>query len=134
MVEKDLFKDKLNTLEKELNSLNKELQNKSSYFQKLYEDRTSGILPEKEFLVLMNKYKDDTSKLEDRIKIIKKDIISTTTKKETLKTKKNVFKKYSHIDKLNIEIVDDFIDKILIGNYDEEKNTRDIKIMWNFTI
>ena len=73
MIEHDLFKDKLNRLEKELNNINKELQNKSSYFQRLYEDRTSGILPEKGFLILMNKYKDDTcKKLEDIIKIIKR--------------------------------------------------------------
>ena len=67
----------------------------------------------------MNKYKDDTAKLEDRKKIKKKDIASTTAKKETLKTKKNIFKKYRHIDKLNVEIVGDFIDKVLIGHYDE---------------
>ena len=134
MIEQDLFKDKIKTLEKELNNINKELQNKSSYFQRLYEDRTSGILPEKEFLILMNKYKDDTAKLEDRMKIIKKDIASTTAKKETLKTKKNIFKKYRHIDKLDIEIVGDFIDKVLVGHYDEETNSRDIKIIWNFQI
>ena len=82
----------------------------------------------------MNKYKDDTTKLEDRMKIIKKDIASTTAKKETLKTKMNIFKKYRHIDKLDIEIVGDFIDKILVGHYDEETNSRDIKIIWNFQI
>ena len=134
MIEQDLFKDKLKTLEKELNNINKELQNKSSYFQRLYEDRTSGILPEKEFLILMNKYKDDTAKLEERMKIIKKDIATTTTMKESLKSKKNIFKKYRYIDKLNVEIVGDFIDKVLIGHYDEETNSRNIKVIWNFQI
>lgn len=133
-IEQDLFKDKLKTLEKELNNINKELQNKSSYFQRLYEDRTSGILPEKEFLILMNKYKDDTAKLEERMKIIKKDIATTTTMKESLKSEKNIFKKYRHIDKLNVEIVGDFIDKVLIGHYNEETNSRDIKVIWNFQI
>ena len=133
-IEQDLFKDKLKTLEKELNNINKELQNKSSYFQRLYEDRTSGILPEKEFLILMNKYKDDTAKLEERMKIIKKNIAITTTMKESLKSKKNIFKKYRHIDKLNVEIVGDFIDKVLISHYDEETNSRDIKVIWNFQI
>ncbi len=37
-------------------------------------------------------------------------------------------------EELSIEIVEDFIDKILIGNYDETTNSRDIKIIWNFTI
>ena len=82
----------------------------------------------------MNKYKDDTAKLEERMKIIKKDIAITTTMKESLKSKKNIFKKYRHIDKLNVEIVGDFIDKVLIGHYDEETNSRDIKVIWNFQI
>ena len=53
---------------------------------------------------------------------------------ESLKSKKNIFKKYRHIDKLNVEIVGDFIDKVLIGHYDEETNSRDIKVIWNFQI
>lgn len=82
VIEQDLYKDKLNSLEKELQSINKELQGKSTYFQKLYEDRTNGILPEKEFLILMNKYKDDNEKLEERQKIVKKEISSTLAKKK----------------------------------------------------
>ena len=73
-------------------------------------------------------------KLEERQKIVKKEISSTLAKKETVKTKKNIFKKYRHIEELSIEIVEDFIDKILIGSYDETTNSRDIKIIWNFTI
>lgn len=134
MIEKDLFKEKLDVLKKELNSIDKELESKSSYFQRLYEDRTKGILPEKEFLILMNKYKDDNTRLEERAKIVRKEINDTTTKKESLKTKKNVFSKYRHIDSLNTEIVNDFIDKVIVGHYDEETNSRDIKIIWNFTI
>ena len=119
---------------KKLQNINKELQGKSTYFQKLYEDRTNGILREKEFLILMNKYKYDNEKLEERQKIVKKEISSTLAKKETVKTKKNIFKKYRHIEELSIEIAYDFIDKILIGSYDEKANSRDIKIIWNFII
>lgn len=134
MVEKDLFHKKRKALEKELNSIENELENKSSYFQRLYEDRLNGILPEKEFFVLMNKYKDDIEKFEERKKLIEKEITFTNQKKETLKSKKNIFKKYEHIDNLNVEIVGYFIDKILVGKYDEESNTRKINIIWNFTI
>lgn len=133
-INEDLFKTKLDSLEKELQSINKELQNKSVYFQSLYEDRNKGILPEKEFLILLDKYKDDNLKLEERAQIIDKEITSIMAKKEVLKAKKNVFKKYQHIDKLSIEIVNTFIDKILIGPYNEETNSRQIKILWNFSI
>ena len=70
---------------KKLQNINKELQGKSTYFQKLYEDRTNGILREKEFLILMNKYKYDNEKLEEQQKIVKKEISSTLTKKRNSK-------------------------------------------------
>ena len=70
---------------KKLQNINKELQGKSTYFQKLYEDCTNGILREKEFLILMNKYKYDNEKLEERQKIVKKEISSTLTKKRNSK-------------------------------------------------
>lgn len=133
VIEQDLFKDKLNALEKELNNINKELQSKSTYFQRLYEDRISGLLLEKEFIILMNKYKDDNNKLEERMKIVKKEIATTTAKKVTLKTRKNIFKKYKHIDKLNIEVINIFVDKVIVG-YENDDHSRDIKIVWNFTI
>ena len=42
-----------------------------------------------------------------------------------------IFKKYRHIDKLNKEIVDEFIDKVWIGKVDPETNTRNIDIELN---
>ena len=46
---------------------------------------------------------------------------------------KSILEKYTHIDKLNRRIIDEFISKILIGKKDENNN-RPIKIFWNFTI
>ena len=46
---------------------------------------------------------------------------------------KSILEKYTHIDKLNRHIIDEFISKILIGKKDENNN-RPIKIFWNFTI
>ena len=111
-----------------------ELENKSSYFSNLYDDRIKGILTEKEFITLKLKYNDEVSKIESRISNIKQEINITLKKKESIQDKTEIIKKYRHIDKLDIEIVNDFIDKIYIGNYDEEHNTREIKIIWNFTI
>ena len=133
-IEEDLFKDKIKKLEKEYTTINKELDNKSSMFARLYEDRNSGVLPEREFLILMNKYKDDSTKLEERLKVIKKEINSSNIKKDKLKNKKTIFSKYKKIDTLNIEIVGDFIDKVLIGHLNEADNSREIKVIWNFSI
>jgi len=50
------------------------------------------------------------------------------------KNKKTIFKKYRKIDTLDVEIVRDFIDKVLIGHYDKANNSRNIKVIWNFSI
>ncbi len=42
--------------------------------------------------------------------------------------------KYQHIDKLDVDIVNNFIDRIMIGYVDCKNGVRDIKIVWNFTI
>jgi len=134
MVKHDLFEEKLINLEKELNTINKNLQNKCSYFQRLYEDRTCGLLPEKEFVILMNKYRDDRIKLEDRIKIVKREIEGLNVRKNELKTKSNIFIKNQHIDKLDADIINNFIDRVMIGYIDSKTGLRDIKIVWNFTV
>ena len=44
----------------------------------------------------------------------------------------DILNKYKHIKKLNKVILDEFIDKIFIGEIDKNNNTRDIEIIWNF--
>ena len=41
-------------------------------------------------------------------------------------------KKLKKLEELNRVIVDEFIDKIYIGKLNEETNSRDIQIKWNF--
>ena len=134
MVEKELFKNKINNLNKERLSIDKELKSKDSYFQSLYEDRKKGFLDDDEYMKLKNKYKEDYSKLEDRLETIQKELIAIEVKQEKLKDKKTLFNKYKHVDKLSVEVVNDFVDKIFIGHYNEENKQRSIHIDWNFTI
>ena len=92
-----------------------------------------GLLDEKEYINLRKKYKEDYSNLEDRIENIQIEINAIQIKQERLKNKKDLFKKYKHIDNLNVYIINDFIDKIFIGKLDKKTNKRNIHIVWNFT-
>lgn len=133
MVENDLFKTQIENLNKEKQSIKKELENKDSYFQGLYEDRKKGFIDDNEYLTLRNKYKQDYSNLEDRLEKIQKNLTAIYAKQDVLKDKKTLFSKYKHIDNLDINVINDFIEKIIIGSYDEVSNTRNITIIWNFT-
>lgn len=84
--------------------------------------------------MLKTKYKDDSERLENRAKKIQEEIDLYNTKKKILKGKQNIFNKYKHVEELDVDIVSDFVDRILIGKLDQVNKTRDIKIVWNFSI
>lgn len=132
MVENDLFKEQINSLIKEKNNISKELKSKNSYFQNLYEDLKKGLLDETEYISLKMKYNDDYKKLGERLKIIEKNLLGIQAKKNKLKDKRTLFKKYKQIKELDVEIINDFIDQIIIGKYDNEIKQRKIHIVWNF--
>lgn len=131
----DLFKEKLDAFDIELENINKEIQTKKTYFQRLYEDRANGLLDNDEYMLLKTKYKDDTDRLEERKNKIIEEITLVKQKKELMKSKEDILQKYKHIETLDIEIVNDFIDKILIGKVlDKKTKEREIKIVWNFSL
>ncbi len=53
-------------------------------------------------------------------------------KEESSKNNKEIFNKYQKLEELNRVIVDEFIDKIYIGKLNEETESRDLQIKWNF--
>lgn len=134
IIENELFKRKIDILNKEISIINKDLKNKNLYFQKLYEDRTNGFLDDNEYIILKNKYKEDYNNLKNRLKAIQKEVSIIELKQKKLKNKKYLFSKYRKISKLNIEIVNDLIKKIYIGCYNEKDNKRKIHIIWDFSI
>lgn len=134
MVDNDLFKNQINNLDKEKENISKELKIKNSYFQGLYEDLKKSFLNEEQYISLRTKYKDDSNKLEGRLKSIENSLLDIQAKQNRLKDRKTLFRKYKQINKLNIEIVNDFIDRIVIGKYDETTNRRKIHIVWNFAL
>ena len=68
----------------------------------------------------------------NQIKSINNEIAYYNMKEESSKNNKEIFSKYQELESLNRVIVDEFIDKIYIGKLNEETNSRDIQIKWNF--
>ena len=81
---------------------------------------------------MANDYLKEIETMTNRIEIIENEINNLNTIKENKKQTNDILKKYKHIDSLNKIIVDEFIDKVYIGNYNKENKTRDIEIEWNF--
>ena len=83
--------------------------------------------------MLKNKYQNDINNFNLRIEAINKELYNIKEKENNATNDKSVLEKYTHIDKLDRMIVEEFISKILIGKKDKENN-RPIKIFWNFAI
>lgn len=132
MIDKDMFKKKINALKKELSDVENQLIAKDKYFQQLYEDRVSQVITSNQFYSLSQRYNLDVEELQVRQKNIKTELEMLYSKQAKLKDTDELFSKYEKVDELTPEISNEWIDKIYIGKYDEEQNMRDVKIVWNF--
>ena len=122
----------INILKKEKNNLEKKINDNKNYYRNLYEDKVKGNVNEEMFSLMANDYLKEIETMTNRIEIIENEINNLNTIKENKKQANDILKKYKHIDSLNKIIVDEFIDKVYIGNYNKENKTRDIEIEWNF--
>lgn len=129
---KNRFADKVKSLEKQKTNLEKEMSKTRNYLKNLYEDKVNGIINAEQFKELIGNYNKDEDKVKDQIKSIDNEINYYKLKEETNRNTRGLFDKYQQLEKLNRVIVDEFVDKIYIGKVNEENNSRDIEIKWNF--
>ena len=96
--------------------------------QFVYEDRVKWIIDEGNFKYLIDIYNKNENTYINQIEEINKNI--DILKKNNTIDYEEILNKYKNIKVLNKIIVDEFIDKIFIGNVND--NGRIIQIKWNF--
>ena len=122
----------VNALKKEKEDLNKKISNNKTYYRNLFEEKAKGVISEDMFQMMSKDYFNEIENMMKRIEIIDKQIEELKVDKKEKKQADDILKKYNHIKKLNKVILDEFIDKVYIGELDKETNTRNIEIEWNF--
>lgn len=125
-VEKELI-----ALQQEKVKLCQEVERKQNTFSNLYEDFTKTYLSQKEFFLLRDKYRLDQEYLNKQLQLLEGKIQLLSKKRKAVQVQ-SVFEKYTQLASLSREIVQDFVEKILIDGYDPITNTRKIEITWNF--
>ena len=130
--ENNKFTKKINLLTKQKETIVNQMAKTKNYLKNLYEDKVNGIINAEQFKELITNYNNDDEKLKDQLKSIENEINYYTLKESSNKNTKELFNKYQQLEKLNRVIVDEFVDKIYIGKINDETNTRDIEIKWNF--
>ena len=117
-----------------LNKENKEaaalIAQKQKYFKTLYEDKIKGLISEEQFIELNSTFTGDITKLEKRIDVLNKEISQYTFKQTKQDNKDFIFQKYKHIEKLDKNILDEFIENIKIGCVETGSKSRKVLIKW----
>jgi len=126
------FTDKIKSLENQKLKAVKKVSETKKYLKSLYEDKVNGIITVEQFMELVSDYNSNESIYNDQIKSIDNEIEFYKKKEIATNDNKKIFSKYKTFESLNRVIIDEFIDKIYIGKLNEETNTRDIQIKWNF--
>lgn len=126
------FSDKIKSLEKQKETIEKEVSKTRNYLKNLYEDKVNGVITTEQFKNLITDYNKNEDMYNNQIKSINNEIVYYNMKEKSSKNNKEIFSKYQELESLNRVIVDEFIDKIYIGKLNEETNSRDIQIKWNF--
>ncbi len=123
--------DEIELLNKEKDKIERDIENKENTISLLYEDRANEVIDLTEFSIIKNKKVLEINNCKDRLEQINKEILNLSKKKTEKMNMESVLKKYTKIDKLNRNILDEFISQIYIGYYNSETETRKIKIKWN---
>ena len=126
------FSGKINSLEKQRADIEKQISKTRNYLKSLYEDKVNGVITTEQFKDLIADYNKNEDMYSNQLNEINNEIAYYQMKEESSKNNEKIFSKYQELKKLNRVIVDEFIDKIYIGKLNEETNSRDIQIKWNF--
>lgn len=125
-------KDAIIVLRDEIDELEKEKTLKKVFLQQVYEDRINGAINEELFDTLSKKYEEDMVMLEERTFVLKEKIELIYHQRKKFNDIDELVKKYLNMEKLTTEVVNCWIDKIIIGKIDEINRVRKIKIIWKF--
>lgn len=122
---------KSEALEDELESLTEKVKRKNEYYKTLYEDKVEGLISQKEFIMLREKFTKEIDDYRKRMDNIKESLSQLRDKEQLVESSVKIFEKYKHIDKLTRVVVDEFVDVVKIGSINFETNERDIDIQLN---
>ena len=107
-------------------------------FANLYEDKSSGIITDEQFLMLAGRYTKEQAEIKKKVEILKKTVTSSDDRKKGAGTFLAEAKKYQGFESLNTEIARMLISKVLVkekehpGSHENDARPERIEIEWNF--
>lgn len=111
-----------------LNSIKEQFAAAENKLEKLYEDKLDGIISKDQYLSYSKKITKEIDDLKALSKNLEEQITAFQKEQSEYIDKEEIIKKYSQVNKLTREVVDEFIDTIYIG--EKVNSQREIRILW----
>ncbi len=125
--------DSSTEIKKSIDKLKSEYEKKSSILTNMYTDKISGLISEKEFLLIKNKLLCDIEYIANEIKRIEESLLFINTKLDIDKYR-NEFNKIINMEEINYRLINGFIKKIVVYSKSDLDcdHRQKIAIYWNF--
>lgn len=120
MADKDVTEIK--QTENKLKAAKKKLEDIDRKLIKLFEDRDKGVISEKNYLMMVKNYEEDQVKLEKDVEESENTLNDVREVKERVDSWFRVIGGYKEITELNADVLNEFIEKILIHKPQKDEN------------
>jgi len=128
----DEFDDQIDSLNKEVATYKKKSDEFGNGIKSLYMDKTRGIITESEYIEMSNDFRKEKQRMDTLVSETYVKIEELKRKKDQRESKRQIIEKYSKVEKLTREMVDELIDYILVFKRIDGTQDVPIEIHWNF--
>ena len=124
----------LSAKQKQIEKDEKRIKELDRLFRKIYEDNVNGKLNDERFYKLSDGYEAEQEQLKQEIEALTAEVSEADTEATNVAKLIAVTKKYTRIDELTPEILNAFVDKIVVQEREKKdgKRTQQIDIYYSY--
>lgn len=128
----DDFEERMTALKRDLASYKKKAEEYARGIRELYLDKTKGVITESDYIEMSDGFKEEKARVEFIASDTERQIAELQEKIDAKDNRREILEKYTHIEHLNREIVDELIDFIYVFKRIPGTRIVPIEIHWNF--
>ncbi len=124
----------LSAKQKQIEKDEKRMKELDRLFRKIYEDNVNGKLNDERFYKLSDGYEAEQEQLKQEIEALTAEVSESDTETTNVAKLIAVTKKYTRIDELTLEVLNAFVDKIVVHEREKKdgKRTQQIDIHYSY--
>ena len=125
----DIHSEQLKELNRRLSTLEDRHKTAKERLVKVYKEKLDGLLSDDDYAMFRKSLNDEENDLAEQVAEVSKLISVCRKRQENAEGQKALIRQYTHFDKLDRNIADEFIDYVEIGE-SGKNGEREIHIHW----